>query len=492
MAAAGERQGQAVAGQIETLTGLMPHLGRNSDGGSAPAPGTAVTPLARQFEAQTSKLTLDSVRLAPVEPVAVESPGHFRPARERIFGEDATGPVPWPAPSNPFGLVSLAASFPRLPQQGGSLEAPVPDGGTAKARALAQPDGSDGAAFHQITAFVLDSEAHFPVVMRPLAGQQGGSLDAPAPDGGTAKARALAQPDGSDSAAFRQIKAFVLDSEAHFPVVMRPLAGQQGAGAMPPAVPPPVPARVPGLDPPAGPFPRLPQQSNLQEGVSQSGKGAQAPLPADGGNSAETVKSPGIASVRDIPLSGIASRKELPPAGQIAAFLAGPAGGAQILKKNGQAAPSSGPFELAGGASRPVMPSGVTILRLRLEPEDLGGVTVKMRLAGARLDLQVEAEQPETARLIDKDRDLLAGKLQSAGYAVDALVINSRGQQAEHPRPSPGLILDRQEQSAGQAFEGPRDHGHSPNHGRSRSRPAQAGSTADAAGTGSPGGEFFL
>ncbi|MBO0733857.1 MAG: flagellar hook-length control protein FliK [Methylocapsa sp.] len=65
------------------------------------------------------------------------------------------------------------------------------------------------------------------------------------------------------------------------------------------------------------------------------------------------------------------------------------------------------------------------ILRLQLDPENLGNVTVKMRLAGAKLDLHIEAEKPETARLIGTDKEFLAARLRSEGYAIDSITIAS-------------------------------------------------------------------
>jgi Flagellar hook-length control protein FliK len=59
------------------------------------------------------------------------------------------------------------------------------------------------------------------------------------------------------------------------------------------------------------------------------------------------------------------------------------------------------------------------ILHLQLEPEKLGKVIVKMRLSGSKLELQVDAERPETMRLIGDDKTLLSDRLQSAGYAID-------------------------------------------------------------------------
>lgn len=79
-------------------------------------------------------------------------------------------------------------------------------------------------------------------------------------------------------------------------------------------------------------------------------------------------------------------------------------------------------------AAAATLGSAVKILNLRLEPESLGVVTIRMRLSGARLELQLEAARPETIQLIDNDKNLLVERLRASGYAMDNLVVKA----AEH------------------------------------------------------------
>ena len=67
----------------------------------------------------------------------------------------------------------------------------------------------------------------------------------------------------------------------------------------------------------------------------------------------------------------------------------------------------------------------VRVLNLQLEPENLGRVIVKLRLSGPRLTLQVDAERPDTLRLIGDDEKLLSERLKSAGYAIESLAIRT-------------------------------------------------------------------
>ncbi|MEJ2124091.1 MAG: flagellar hook-length control protein FliK, partial [Alphaproteobacteria bacterium] len=50
-------------------------------------------------------------------------------------------------------------------------------------------------------------------------------------------------------------------------------------------------------------------------------------------------------------------------------------------------------------------------------------LTVRMSLKQNVLTLQVEATRPETASLIERDREALSGLLRSAGYSVDGLSV---------------------------------------------------------------------
>lgn len=147
----------------------------------------------------------------------------------------------------------------------------------------------------------------------------------------------------------------------------------------------------------------------------------------------------------------------------------------------------------SGGANSRASASSVQILRLKLEPENLGGVTVRMRLLGTRLDLQVEAERPETMRLIKKDKDLLADKLRSAGYAMDALVIKSSESQAELSKFGvDGSPNGKEQQTTGSNGDPSANDRPSTHDGRQRSRAGLADDAQDRTGVLVSGGDLYI
>ena len=78
----------------------------------------------------------------------------------------------------------------------------------------------------------------------------------------------------------------------------------------------------------------------------------------------------------------------------------------------------------AAGAPDPTTTAGpgrqlVRTLDIRLEPPDLGSVTVKLRLSGEHLTLRISADSAATAQSLEQDRDTLASMLRSNGYSPE-------------------------------------------------------------------------
>lgn len=82
------------------------------------------------------------------------------------------------------------------------------------------------------------------------------------------------------------------------------------------------------------------------------------------------------------------------------------------------ASPQAGPSNL------------VKTLDLQLEPASLGRVTLRLRLVGTQLDVQVEVGNSRALQVIADDKDLLVGKLRDQGYSVNALVVRASDPQA--------------------------------------------------------------
>jgi flagellar hook-length control protein FliK len=67
------------------------------------------------------------------------------------------------------------------------------------------------------------------------------------------------------------------------------------------------------------------------------------------------------------------------------------------------------------------------VLTIQLHPVELGVVTVRIGLKDGALDLQMSADRPDAARLLDADRDALCELLRSAGYSIDGLTVRAVG-----------------------------------------------------------------
>jgi len=68
--------------------------------------------------------------------------------------------------------------------------------------------------------------------------------------------------------------------------------------------------------------------------------------------------------------------------------------------------------------------SALKILHIQLQPADLGTVTVRMSLKQDALEIQLDASRQETAYMLRQDREALSKVLQSAGYALDGVIVH--------------------------------------------------------------------
>lgn len=63
----------------------------------------------------------------------------------------------------------------------------------------------------------------------------------------------------------------------------------------------------------------------------------------------------------------------------------------------------------------------VKVLHIQLNPENLGSVTVRISLKDDVINLHLEAQRPETAHTIEREREALSAALKQAGYVVDGI-----------------------------------------------------------------------
>jgi len=71
-------------------------------------------------------------------------------------------------------------------------------------------------------------------------------------------------------------------------------------------------------------------------------------------------------------------------------------------------------------------PGPVRVMTIRLDPAELGAVTVRMRLAGGALELHFHAETEATADLLERDRHALSEILRASGYEPGLLSVSQR------------------------------------------------------------------
>ena len=298
---------------------------------------------------------------------------------------------------------------------------------------------------------------------------------------------------GSDFAALAPVSVSIVDQQTHFapPKEFSPV--QQLAHPRGGFAPVPVAGDARGLASSGGNAPVV-GESTLDNTVTQDSFDRHASHTTDP-NSGQGPDSAALAPVKVSIVhqqSSLAPANGLSPAQQIGELItAGVSSNTQDASaatvQSSPAPDSSGMAGLLHSMSR------VQTMQVQLDPESLGKVTVSMRIAGLRLDLRVETERPETTQLIGKERDLLAGKLQAACYSLETLVIRPAEQQASHQQIGVNAPSNGQDQSTGQANEGPSAHDRASTHDdRQRSRPVLADEPQDGAGVRLTGGDLYV
>jgi len=104
------------------------------------------------------------------------------------------------------------------------------------------------------------------------------------------------------------------------------------------------------------------------------------------------------------------------------------------------------------------------ILTINLEPPQLGNVTVRLRLVGTEVSVQLAAERKDTSAMLDQQRDQIRDLMQSAGYVADVAPVqhgaldgfqSGSGQSQSQSQPQPQFSGQQQPSSQSQgAFDG--------------------------------------
>jgi flagellar hook-length control protein FliK len=64
------------------------------------------------------------------------------------------------------------------------------------------------------------------------------------------------------------------------------------------------------------------------------------------------------------------------------------------------------------------------VLNIQLHPVELGVVTVKMRLSGEKLEMELHTSNSETADILRKDTEKLSSLLRTSGYRPDIVTVH--------------------------------------------------------------------
>lgn len=87
------------------------------------------------------------------------------------------------------------------------------------------------------------------------------------------------------------------------------------------------------------------------------------------------------------------------------------------LKESAAPTASAAPDLATSQGNAPNQP--LKILTINLEPPALGNVTVRLRLVGTEVSVQLAAERKDTSQMLDQQRDSIRDLMQSAGYVAD-------------------------------------------------------------------------
>lgn len=177
----------------------------------------------------------------------------------------------------------------------------------------------------------------------------------------------------------------------------------------------------------SGPRPR-PAAANLQAMPEESDVQSKAMPAATSGFEAVTAnveraaKSAGRDALPETTkVTVVQQETHLPPVPQFSATQQ--VANAVVSELKGSTAPAaSAAADLAGAQSNaPDQP--LKILTVNLEPPALGNVTVRLRLVGTEVSVQLAAQRKDTSAMLDQQRDQIRDLMQSAGYVADVVPV---------------------------------------------------------------------
>lgn len=219
-----------------------------------------------------------------------------------------------------------------------------------------------------------------------------------------------------------------------------------------------------------------------------------AARPAAGVEAAATVTKPDAPAGQ--PLStGTAARSPAPATSAASVDAPLPEAGAllrvadQLVAQARELASATAP---ASGAATPLPErSGgpVRILRLQLQPEELGLVTARLRIVGGVLELRLTADRQQSVEALQRDRDGLIESLRQAGYKAEIASIEFSRPPAAHQAMASGG--SGQGQPSGQGSPNGQASGSGSGSGQGSDGAGTSGSGSDQPGQGGASGNGF-
>jgi flagellar hook-length control protein FliK len=116
------------------------------------------------------------------------------------------------------------------------------------------------------------------------------------------------------------------------------------------------------------------------------------------------------------------SNSALPPATlqRLASAILDQTGPMRAAARSAAQAPDGTSFVTTAKASEGVM----RVLNIQLHPAELGLITIRMRLSGDDLGMEIQVSSEETARLLKADTEKLSNLLRGSGYRADTISIH--------------------------------------------------------------------
>jgi hypothetical protein len=115
-----------------------------------------------------------------------------------------------------------------------------------------------------------------------------------------------------------------------------------------------------------------------------------------------------------------------------------PARWPQALQRLAEAAETARPALVAAATSEAAPRPVAQVLRLTLDPERLGAVSVTLRLRGGALEARLGIERPETVALVESRRGELVEAFRRAGYEIGEIVLTPAQEGRLRPGPETG------------------------------------------------------